>query len=76
MPVNILNTSFPAASMGWEKFGQAAWGTAKPNVIEWEGSVEEECCICMNSMNAEEVYTLECKHAFHKQVFGTLVLPF
>lgn len=57
--------------MGWEKFGQAAWGTAaKTSVVEWEGTKDDqdECCICMTALNSQEVYTLECKHAFHKEV--------
>lgn len=57
--------------MGWEKFGQAAWGTAaKTSVVEWEGAKDDqdECCICMTALNSQEVYTLECKHAFHKEV--------
>lgn len=54
--------------MSWEKFGQAAWGTAKTPVVEWEGTEQDECCICMAPMNVKEIYTLECKHAFHKDV--------
>ncbi|XP_052128065.1 uncharacterized protein LOC113204899 isoform X2 [Frankliniella occidentalis] len=59
----ILNKQ---TSMGWEKFGQAAWGTAKAPIVEWEGGDQDECCICMTSMSAKEVYSLECKHSFHK----------
>ncbi|KAJ1523420.1 hypothetical protein ONE63_001283 [Megalurothrips usitatus] len=63
----ILNKQAKHTSMGWEKFGKAAWGTAKAPVVEWEGSEQDECCICMTAMHAKEVYTLECKHAFHKE---------
>ncbi|XP_026276061.1 E3 ubiquitin-protein ligase TTC3 isoform X3 [Frankliniella occidentalis] len=62
----ILNKQSKQTSMGWEKFGQAAWGTAKAPIVEWEGGDQDECCICMTSMSAKEVYSLECKHSFHK----------
>ncbi|KAK3923526.1 E3 ubiquitin-protein ligase TTC3 [Frankliniella fusca] len=64
---DVLNKQSKQTSMGWEKFGQAAWGTAKATVPEWEGGDQDECVICMNPMSAKEIYSLECKHSFHKE---------
>ena len=37
----------------------------KRRVIEVKSSLEEDCCICLNTMNAKTVAIQQCGHAVH-----------
>ncbi|XP_021922164.1 uncharacterized protein LOC110830988 isoform X2 [Zootermopsis nevadensis] len=54
-------------SMGLDKFGGTAWSGVHNSASVWSKSnesLEEECSICMESMDKDQT-SLHCKHSFH-----------
>lgn len=62
--------------MGLDKFGGTAWGGVHNSASYWSKpneSLEEDCSICMESMNKDQT-TLHCKHSFHTKVRKVLII--
>jgi hypothetical protein len=57
--------------MGLDKFGGTAWGGVRESASGWSKSnqtSEDDCIICMESMEKEDLTSLHCKHSFHTKV--------